>query len=129
MNALDCSNKAATLKRRTIRPHHNEKPPRALCVVDPGHPEAAVALIFARVKAIRRSEGAGTFLFIDPAMNAYVINEQAAAAAEWAVSHWADFVGAYTPVRGHQVEGLSASLAGIGEDVRCHLADMARVPA
>lgn len=121
-DALDCSNRTATLKRRTLRPHHNESMPRPLCVVDPTHPDAAAALIYGRVKALRRAEGAGSFLFIDQAMNVYVINEQSATADEWAVKHWPWFVGAYKPTRGKPIEGLTATLPGICEDVRDHLA-------
>lgn len=121
VNALDCPNDAATLRGRTFRPHRNSTAPRALCVVDPTNPDAAAALIYSRVKVLRRAEGAGSYLFIDPAMNVYVLNEQSAHAADWAVSHWAWFVGAYKTVHREVIEGLTATLPGICEDVRDHL--------
>ena len=123
MNALDCSPKPATLRRRVLCPHHKQEAPKVFCIVDPSNPEAAAKLIVGRIKATRRAEGAGSYLYIDTDMQAYVISEQKPAALEWVRSHFPWLVGRYLPLRG---EGMKLSPALLAEDVASHLLDLAR---
>lgn len=127
MNALDCSTDTATLgRKRSVRPHHKQETPLRFCVVDPASPTIAAKLIVGRIKATRRAEGAGSYLYIDTEMNAYVISEQKPAALEWVKTHFAWLVGRYLPLRG---EGMKLSPELLSEDIGEHLADLARVSA
>ncbi len=124
MNALDCSTKTDTLKRRAMHAHHKQEAPKPLCVVDPHSPGTAAKLIVGKIKATRRAEGAGSYLYIDTDMNVYVISEQKPASLEWVKTHFTWLVGRYLPLRG---EGLGLSSELLSEDIGEHLTDLARL--
>lgn len=124
-NALDCSTKTAKVPRRAMRPHHKIEAPKPLCVVGPD----AAEIIVAKVKAIHRADGVGSYVFIDPAMNVYVISELKPMANAWVADRFKWLVGAYSTIRGKPIAGLTATVNGVSEDIAEHLADLGRVTA
>lgn len=123
----------ATAPRRRIR-HvrsvHTEHAPAPVTVLDPEHLEPAIAAIRARVIRLKRS-GAGSYLFIDDTMQAFVISELQSIATTWVREHFGWLVAFYAPRRrdGALVNPdgtpyLTATVGGVTEDVREHLIDL-----
>lgn len=108
-----------------MSPHHKVEAPKPVCRVGPD----AAATIVAKVKAIHRADGGGSYVFIDPSMNVYVVSELKPAAHEWVKTRFKWLVGAYSNIRGKPIEGLTVTQDGVTEDISEHLADLARVEA
>ena len=132
MTALEAMDAPDTVKRQPHRPFRQQWTPEPYCTVDPDHPEIAAGLIVARIRAIRRAEGSATYLFVDTLMNAYVVSESRPAAKAWIKTKFRWLVGYYVAGRSNaknQVEGLSATIPGLTEDLAQHLLDLKRTGA
>lgn len=114
-------------KPRSIRstPIHKDHAPAVVCIVDPSGIEAAATVIATRVRRTKRTHGVGSYLFIDDTMAAYVLAETQSITHTWLrePARLRHLVACYAPLAG---QGLTATLAGITEDVACHLADLER---
>jgi hypothetical protein len=128
--ALDCSVATDTVARRSVTPHrHDAHEPMALCRVDPLFIPLAAALIVERVRANQRASRGLTYLFIDPDLNAYVMDEQKPAALQWSADirgRWRWLVGVYSSSR-CKSDGLGVSRSGLVADIGEHLADFDRL--
>jgi hypothetical protein len=121
-------------RRRRIRSGaavHQDHEPTPLVVLDPCTPIGAVLEIRAEVMRLQRT-GAGSYLFIDPAMHVFVVSELRSVAAVWVKQHFGWLVAFYAPrtksgeKRINGVPFMAATVDGITEDVEQHLLDLRR---
>lgn len=122
MSALESLPKPRSIRRAPV---HKDHAPVVVCTVDAQCVERAAAAIAARVRSNKRAHGVGSYLFIDDTMAAYVLAETQSITAAWLrePARLRTLVACYAPRAG---QGLSATMAGISEDVACHLADLER---
>lgn len=138
-NALESKLSCANVTRKASL--RKDRAPEPFCRVKPDRPQDAAVSIVARIKAIRRAQGGGSYLFIDTDMNAYVVSESQSIALVWLRERFAWVVGCYLPRKPSQLtatlvsgyrdtkEGLTVTVAGIAEDMVEHLADLRRTKA
>lgn len=99
--------------------------PVAHCQVDPHDLHRAAERLLGLVLHNHRNQGCSTFVFVDTALNAYAIAEERPVALVWADVHFGWLVGRYDPPgRGRVDEFLSPTIAGLVEDLACHLQDL-----
>lgn len=112
--------------------HHQDNAPLPLVVLNPLDPLDVVLAIRAEVKRIRRC-GAGSYVFISPAMDVFVVSELRSVAGTWVKTHFGWLVAFYAPktkAGDKYFNGLpfmAATVNGIAEDVECHLCDLRRL--
>lgn len=133
VNALEATGRPTRV--RLVRSVHQEHAPRVLVTVNPEATSLAVTIIRDEVIRLKRT-GAGCYLFIDSENNAYVLSELRSVTATWLRERFGWLVACYAPRRRdgskRNPDGtpyLTATVAGITEDVTEHLADLARVAA
>ena len=105
--------------------------PTPLLVIDPHCIAPSAEAIVARILEIERSRGAGSYLFIDATMHAFVITEEKPLALQWVKSRFRELVGYYRTVRpaDKRIPVLVPDLRGLTEDIHDHLGDLRRVVA
>lgn len=95
---------------------------RPLTQVSRGNPEQAAIVILRRVRTIIRNGLAPAYLFIDPDLRAWVLNDHQSQAQLWIRDRWHDYVGCYSRVDIPNKPSLTPDLEGIMEDVVDHVA-------
>ena len=125
----------ATAVRRRVRAGsvRQEHSPFPFVIVDPCDVVQAARRLRTEILRLQRT-GAGAYVFIDREMNCYVVSELRSVAATWVKVHFGWLVGFYT---GKRLNGekrnpdgtpyLTATVAGLTEDVTEHLKDLARL--
>lgn len=94
--------------------------PTSACSVNPDDMVSFVTVIAAAIAETKRARGCGTYLFIDPELNAYLIPEERPAALEWVKTKLTWMVGAYE----QKAKGPTLELDRLGEDVAEHLKEL-----
>ena len=110
---------------------HKDLEPTPLVRVNPEEPIDAVLVIRDEIRRLQRT-GVGSYLFIDPELQAYVVSEVRSVAAAWLKQHFDWLVAFYAPrtkqgsktVNG--VPFMAATVEGLVEDIEQHLKDQRR---
>jgi hypothetical protein len=108
-----------------------DQSPIHLLVIDPNCLMPSARSIVARILEIERSRGVGAYLFVNDALQAFVITEEKPLALQWAKARFRELVGYYRTVRpaDRRIPTLAPIATGLVEDLTEHLADLQRVPA
>jgi hypothetical protein len=108
---------------------HQDHTPTPLVVINPKDLAPAVLVVRAEILRMQR-KGAGSYVFIDNAMNAYVVSELRSVAAAWVRDRFTWLVAFYAPRRRDgskrnpdKTPFMAATVSGLTEDFQQHLAD------
>lgn len=103
-----------------------EVDPQPIGRVNPERPGEAAPTVLRRVRGIREKGMGPAYLFIDAALNVYVLSDCQSCTKRWTTERFKDFVGCYSTTRvpGHPT--LSPTLEGLAEDIEEHVRDMLR---
>ena len=110
--------------RKSHEAFHQQHAPEPICIINRESLNEAVGTIYHRIKAIRRGEGAGTYLFIGPDLKVYAVSETRPCTKDWVKNRFKELVGYYNYVRRHNLPILKPTMAGILEDIEDHLKDL-----
>ncbi len=117
-------------RRRRVRPDHaihKDHAPVPLLVINPADVLAGAKVIRREVVRLQRT-GAGSFVFIAPNLEAFVVSDLRSVAQAWVRERFGWLVALYSPRRSNGetrwTDGspiLAATVAGIAEDIGEHL--------
>jgi hypothetical protein len=117
---VEAPQQSRTIRRSAMRQVHQ---PVAIAVLDPQGMAPVIAAVIDQVRRIHKDRWCGSFVFIDTALNVYVIAEERTVALDWVRTRFRDLVGKYqTSARGNDAEPwLSPTPDGLAEDFTDHL--------
>lgn len=126
---VDGSEDTRKVDRRAGRTIHfgGGKMAEPLGIWGPDTAEALLALITARVQALKAARSCGSVLFITPAREVYLLSEESPQALDWELHHTRWWVGVYCPKRVKLTaphclgEVVELDLSGLAEDIAEHL--------
>jgi hypothetical protein len=110
-----------TKERAKHKPFRQKRKPTPFCVIDRSNIAKTSQRIEVRIMEIRRSLGAGTYVFIDKDDRAYLLPDTKTCADEWVLAFFSDLVGYYDFVSRRGLPILKPTLEGITEDITDHL--------
>ena len=122
-NALEASTRTGKVRK----PHeafHQSHAPEPICQINPEDISEAVGILYQRIKAIRRNEGAGTYLYITATYQAFAVSETRPCATDWVKTRFKELVGYYNYKRRLGLPILKPTMAGLLEDVTEHLSQI-----
>lgn len=122
-NALEASTRTGKVRK----PHeafHQSHAPEPICQINPEDISEAVGILYQRIKAIRRNEGAGTYLYITANFQAFAVSETRPCATDWVKTRFKELVGYYNYVRRHNLPILKPTHAGLAEDIEDHIREL-----
>lgn len=105
-------------------PFHQTRSPAVFCTVPTTDILRTARKIRNRIMQTVSSRGAGSYLYIDGARQAYLVSEDATCAQQWVRERFAWLVGFYGGV-GLRVESLTPDAEGLVEDITEHLTGLA----
>lgn len=111
-------------QRKKMEPFHQVRSPKAFCVLDVSAVAPTARAIRRRIASTEASRGAGSYVYLDEKMRVFVITEDATCAQQWILDRFRWLVGFYsmTPQR----FSMHATVAGLVEDIECHLQTLVR---
>lgn len=95
----------------------------------------ALPIIEAQIRLTRRKRTCGSYVFVTPQADVYILSEESNSASEWVVKHVAWLVGLYCPKKVQLTaphclgEVVDLDLEGLAEDIADHMAQLAKVNA
>lgn len=113
----------APAKPRTIRqrPKHQEHRPEPVAVLDPRNQNPTIAAVLDRIRRHHKARQSGSYVFIDQALNVYVISEEQSVALCWVKERLHDLVGLYRLLARANEPWLQPTTEGLAEDFTGHL--------
>jgi len=111
--SVEALSKSRTVRRSAM---HQVHAPVPLAVLDPANPAQVIDQVIQQVRETQRARQCGSFVFIDKALNVFVIPEERPCALEWVRTRIVDLVAKYQPIPRGAIVGFEPTREALAED-------------
>lgn len=122
-NAVEAVARTSTVKADRA-PFHQCWTPVPVGTLDPNAPAPMARALVQKIRVAHRDRGMGSYVFIDPERQVYVLTEDKPAAQQWVRERFGWLVGFYAMVHRTGIPMLKPTAEGLVEDMLEQLEQM-----